>query len=176
MAAAFARAIGVVCAHTRHVDVAAGTVVYATGGERTPHLVKGHLIATEPAPFLLGEIVATIDSGFLALQLPSGRIVAGGTKEPGDGRPDVRDGTVERIRSTLVEIAPEADGLGVTHAWTCFRPKMDDELPLIDRIDDRTIVATGFYSTGILMAPVAGEIVAAALADGTELPAAFTRR
>lgn len=176
MAAAFARNAGVVCTRCESIDgISPGATVYATGAEATPHAVKGHLIATEPSNFELGEVVATLDSDFLCLQLPSGRIVAGGTKEPDDDTDDVLDATVDRILAKLVEVVPQAQGLAVSHRWTCFRPKIEDELPLIDRIDERTWTATGFYSTGILMAPVAGELVAGAIA-GEALPEAFKTR
>jgi glycine/D-amino acid oxidase-like deaminating enzyme len=176
MAAALSRRVGVVCTNTEDSGaISSAAIVYATGAARATTLVKGHLIATAPASFTLGEIVATADSEFLALQLPSGRIVAGGTKEPDDTDDDVRDETVERIRRQLVEIAPPAKDVEVTHAWTCFRPKMGDELPVIDRIGEREFVATGFYSTGILMAPVAGELVAGAI-QGEMLPQAFSAK
>lgn len=175
MAAAFARHAGTVCSHVQEHAVTSDVVVYATGAADTTRTVKGHLIATEPAPFRLGEIVATIDSEFLALQLPSGRIVAGGTKEPDDAAPDVRDATVDHIRTKLVEVVPDAADLEVSHAWTCFRPASGDELPVIDRVDGGNYIASGFYSTGILMAPVAGELIANAL-EGAPLPGAFAAR
>ena len=176
MAASLARRAGVVCANTDDIgDFSPGATVFATGAERTSHIVKGHLIATEPAPFRLGEIVATSDSEFLAIQLPSGRIVCGGTKEPDETDARVVGSTVDRIRTTLVEVVPKAAHLDVTHAWTCFRPKTSDELPIIDRADDGSLVVTGFYSTGILMAPVAAELVADAL-EGVDLPAAFSAK
>lgn len=178
MAAAFVRNAGTVCTRveatewsddyrrvtTTAGDIEPGAVVFATGTsgviDTEQSFVKGHLIATEPAPFALGEIVATVDSGFLCLQLPSGRIVAGGTKEPDDDTNDVIDDTVERIRTTLVEMLPQARDLAISHRWCCFRPKTSGELPLIDRVSDRALVAAGFYSTGILMAPVVGAAIA----------------
>jgi glycine/D-amino acid oxidase-like deaminating enzyme len=175
MAAALARNTGTIVTNAATLDISAAAVVDATGCEQTPTAVKGHLIATEPALFKLGEIVATVDSEFLALQLPSGRIVAGGTKDVEDEEPNVRDATVERIRAKLVDVVPDARDLAVSHAWTCFRPKARDELPIVDRVGERSFVATGFYSTGILMAPVAGELVADAL-GGAPLPEAFSAR
>ncbi len=176
MAAALARRAGVISTHAEDIDAfSAGVTVYATGAERTSHVVKGHLIATSPAALRMGEIVSSADAGFLAIQLPSGRIVCGGTKEPDDTDARVIGSTVDRVRTKLVELVPQASDLDVTHTWTCFRPKTSDELPIIDRADDGSFIVTGFYSTGILMAPVAGELVADAL-EGAELPAAFSAK
>jgi len=178
LAAAFARRAGVVATRVEALswddnftmvrttagDITAGAVVFATGTadacDATQSLVKGHLIAIEPASFRLGEIVATIDSDFLALQLPSGRIVAGGTKEPADDTDDVIDATCERVKSKLAEVVPSTRDLAMTHGWCCFRPKMSGELPLLDRIGERAFIVAGLYSTGILMAPAVGEATA----------------
>ncbi len=158
-------------------DISAGAVVFATGAPAACDVahssVKGHLLATEVATFRTGEITATLDGEFLCIQLPDGRLVCGGTKEPDDPTADVVDATIERIVANLHEHVPAARGLSVTHRWCCFRPKMDGELPLIDRIDEHAWVAAGMYSTGILMAPVVGELLADAIASGAELPVAF---
>jgi glycine/D-amino acid oxidase-like deaminating enzyme len=76
-------------------DVHPGAVVFATGlAPPVPGLavrqewVKGHLLATAPAPFRLQTQLATLEC--LALQLPGGEIIAGGTLDEGDHDPAVR--------------------------------------------------------------------------------------
>ncbi len=143
-----------------------GTVVFAMG-PTPPHLpferhtlIKGHLIATEPAGFALDELVT--DGEILVLQLPDDSLVAGGTKDRDDVREGVDTAVVERVRARMSELVPAAAGLETTHEWTCFRPCTPDELPMIDAVPglSNAWFAAGLYSTGILMAPVVGRLLA----------------
>lgn len=110
-------------------DVEAGAVVLATGSaprlERLPlphgqFLVKGTLIATAPAPFRLRLGIA--GRGGLAFQLADGRLLFGNTFDPADGSPEVRPETLAATRADLEALVPDAAGLPVSHAWSCFRP------------------------------------------------------
>jgi glycine oxidase len=158
---------------TTHGTVTGRSVVVAMGLSPQPDQrgswVKGHLIATEPAPFTIDEILAPIGVDSLLLQLPSGHLVAGGTKEPGIDAADVDESVVSRIRTDVAGIRPECADLEVTHRWTCFRPNIRGDLPILTR-EGNVWTAAGFYSTGILMAPVVGEAIASAIAEGAELP------
>jgi glycine/D-amino acid oxidase-like deaminating enzyme len=173
--ASLARRAGTVLVATAYDDITieASNVVFATGNApadanvASQALVKGHLIATRPAPFRFDGIVASTEDDMLFGQLPSGHIIGGGTKEPGVDGPDVDDGVVERIRTVMVRALPETTGLDITHAWTCFRPHVPGFLPVVTRIRDGVWIACGFYSTGILMAPIVGELVADAIASGS---------
>ena len=171
--AALARHAGTILIGTTAdaIDVAFKTVVYATGaapleaGIAGQSWVKGHLIATEPTDRVLKEMVMSPLDGVLALQLPSGRIVAGGTKEPGTTDAKVDPSVVAHIATSLMRICGDAPP--VTHTWTCFRPLIDGEAPVITR-DANVFVAAGFYSSGILMAPVAADIIATAIEKNSE--------
>lgn len=194
LAAAFARHAGTILTRTEatftltsggrivSVRTGAGTVhpgavVFATGvsppqaPSACPQTVKGHLIATEPASFVLPELVT--DGEILVVQVSGDRLVAGGTKDRGDVADDVDDAVVARIQQRMGELVPQAAGLETTHAWCCFRPCASDELPVIDRVPGLTNawMAAGLYSTGILMAPAIGRLVAAWIA-GDRPPAA----
>ena len=129
-------------------------------------LVKGHLVATEPAAFELDEIVA--DGEVLVVQVADGSLVAGGTKDRDDPSESVDEPTADRIMRRLVELVPRAAGLARTHAWTCFRPCCTDELPVVDLVPGlrNAWFVAGLYSTGILMAPVIGEVVSTWIAKG----------
>lgn len=149
-----------------------GAVVFATGTvppqvPKIPQtLVKGHLVATEPASFVLDEIVA--DGEILVVQVADGRLLAGGTKDRHDTAETVDEATADRIMKRLAELVPRAAGLRLTQAWTCFRPCCDDELPVIDLVPglQNAWFASGLYSTGILMAPVIGELLSGWIAKG----------
>jgi glycine/D-amino acid oxidase-like deaminating enzyme len=166
-AAALARRAGTIATcitDERLRDVRPAHIVHATGlvgGAENASWVKGHLVATAPVPPLLDGMVASVADDVLMLQLPTGHIVAGGTKEPGIAEADVDAEVALRI----CDVAQRHCGdLEITHRWTCFRPHIASDLPLIERVDG-VWVAAGFYSTGVLMAPVVGEIVSKAIAD-----------
>jgi len=155
---------------TSHGDIHPGVVVFATGVAPTlpevPELtvpqrwVKGHLVATAPAPLRLRTALAAVEG--LVLQLPGGEIVAGGTLDEGDRDPEVRDDVIDRIRAGLATLLPRTAGIANGHAWCCFRPTTADEQPVIDRVPgiENAWVTCGHFRTGILMAAATGDVLA----------------
>jgi glycine oxidase len=166
----------VAAVRTSHGDFHPGAVVFATGlAPALPELaaltvpqrwVKGHLAATDPAPFRLRTAVAALEG--LVFQLSNGEIVAGGTLDEGDDDPAVREDVVGEIRKGLAELLPGTADLGTGHAWCCFRPTTSDEQPVIDRVPglDNTWVTCGHFRTGILMAAATGDALARWVASG----------
>ena len=166
---------------TSHGDVTPGALVLATGTtEHCPlpqRRVKGHMLATDPAPFRLRTMPAALVG---TVQAAEGHVVAGGTFDLGDDDPDVRDEVVESILSDLHRLIPGSKALSVQHVWTCFRPSTFDELPLIDRVAGTTNawVNAGHFRTGILVAPAAAELLAEWITTGERpaLAGAFSER
>lgn len=178
--AALARHAGTIatgCAYEDLGDVRAAHTVFATGAApddaaiARQSCVKGHLVATDPVEPLFDGMIGTGRTDILVLQLPSGHIIAGGTKEPGIGRPDVDDAVVRYVRDEMVSAVPAAADVSISHRWTCFRPLISDALPIARRIREDVWCVAGLYSTGILMAPVIGEYIARTIAgdNGAEL-------
>jgi glycine oxidase len=102
-----------------------------------------------------------VDGEVGVAQLADGRLVCGGTKDHDDTAPPVVDATVARLRAAMTSLVPEAGDLEVSHVWSCFRPRVADDFPVIDALP-RTANAFfvgGMFSTGLLMAPAVGEIV-----------------
>jgi glycine oxidase len=161
---------------TSHGDLHPGAVVFATGLALTlPGLaelavpqrwVKGHLLATDPAPFRLRAALAALEG--LVVQLPGGEIVAGGTLDEGDDDPAVRDEVIAGIRKGLAELLPRTADLAVGRAWCCFRPATADEQPVIDRVPrlENAWVTCGHFRTGILVAAATGDALARWIASG----------
>jgi glycine/D-amino acid oxidase-like deaminating enzyme len=151
--------------------VSPGAVVLATGtapdGMAGPPVrgIKGHLLVTEPVPFAMRAAVA---SSVLVVPLADRRLLAGGTFEPGDDEPVVRDDVVAAIRAEIGRLLPAAREVKVEAAWCCFRPGTPDEMPVIDRVADldNAWLSLGHYRTGLLVAPAAGEALAAWIATG----------
>jgi glycine oxidase len=160
----------VTAVRTSHGDFSPGAVVFATGvAPPVPEhdalavpqrWVKGHLLATEPAPFRLRAALAALEG--LVVQLPGGEIVAGGTLDEGDDDPTVRDEVIAGIRKSLAELLPRTANLPVGRAWCCFRPATADEQPVIDRVPgvENAWLTCGHFRTGILMAAATGEALA----------------
>lgn len=156
---------------TTRGDIAPGTVLYATGvapleaGVGARSTLKGHLVATEPAPFRLR---AGVGSSILAVQLADGRIVAGGTLDAGDAEDVVRADVVDAVRAELGRLLPAAAALAVTHEWCCFRPSTVDGLPIVDRVPGagNAWYLCGLLRTGLLLAPAIGRSLATWIVSG----------
>ena len=166
---------GALRVRTGHGDVEAGAVVLATGsgprleGLPLPHgqlLVKGTLVATAPAPFRLRLGVAGL--GGLAFQLPDGRLLFGNTFDATDGSPEVRPETLVATRADLEALVPDAAGLPLSHAWSCFRPAIAAGLPVIDKREGLgdVWVTCGHFRTGFLLAAATGQALATWIAKG----------
>jgi glycine oxidase len=166
----------VTAVRTSHGDIHPGAVVFATGvAPQLPELpglavpqrwVKGHLLATMPAPFRLRTAVAALEG--LVLQLSGGEIVAGGTLDEGDNDPAVRDDVIAGIRKGLAALLPRTADLPVRNAWCCFRPTTADEQPVIDRVPgiENAWISCGHFRTGILMAAATGDMLARWIGSG----------
>jgi len=159
----------VVRVRTTAGDVTPGAVVLATGTAeeiRIPQQrIKGHMLATEPAPFRL----RTLPAGFIGLvQAIDGRIVAGGTFDVGDDSPAVREDVIAGMVAEVRRLVPRAADLAVSHRWTCFRPAVSDELPVIDRVPglENVWASLGHFRTGIMVGPAAAELVARWITTG----------
>ena len=162
--------------HTSHGDIHPGAVVFATGlapqvaelpvPDVPQRWVKGHLLATVPAPFRLRTAVAALEG--LVLQLAGGEIVAGGTLDEGDHDPAVRADVIAGIRTALTALLPRTADLEVGHAWCCFRPTTADEQPVIDRVPgiENAWITCGHFRTGILMAAATGDALARWIESG----------
>jgi glycine/D-amino acid oxidase-like deaminating enzyme len=162
----------VVSVRTSHGDFTPGSVVLATGRSGLPapqiaeRWVKGHLIATEPAPFRLRVGIST--PGGLVVQLADGRLVTGGTRHEGDETPGADPVTTDEIAAHLVSLLPAAARLRVTHRWSCFRPATADGVAVADRVPgvDNAWCTAGHDAIGILMAAVTGRILAEWITTG----------
>ncbi|HEY6317714.1 MAG TPA: FAD-binding oxidoreductase [Acidimicrobiia bacterium] len=153
-----------------------GVVAFATGGppqlpglplELPAHRVKGHIVATAPAPVRLPGPVEPIGT-----QLADGRLLVGGTLDVDDHSPDVDIGLAASLPEWAAAFLPAVTGIGVTHAWCCFRPAHPDLRPVLDRIPnvENAWLTSGHYRTGILMSAVTATLIAAWIRDGEAPP------
>lgn len=85
-----------------------------------------------------------------------GEIVIGATEEehPANPNPLPRLGRISRLLENARTLIPELDEAEIIEVIARDRPGSPDNKPIIERLDARTIVATGHYRGGVLLAPV----------------------
>jgi glycine oxidase len=105
----------------------------------------------------------------------SGEIVVGASSdERGFDRRTGTAGAVHDLLRRAIELVPEIAEYHLDEVSVGFRPGTPDNLPLIGRLDARTVAATGHYRNGIALIPATAAAVAALLAgDSSAVPAAF---
>jgi D-amino-acid dehydrogenase len=165
------------------VEVAADAVVVAAGawtGELCAPLglrvevrpVRGQIVhlrlpdeptraASEAWPIVLPR------RGPYMLGFPGGRVVLGATVEDAGFDPRVTAGGLVEVLASGLEVAPGLAGATVVETRAGLRPVTADGRPLLGRLTDRVVVATGLGAYGLTAGPYAG-MVAATLALGGE--------
>lgn len=108
----------------------------------------------------------------------SGEVVVGASSdERGFDRRTGTAGAVHDLLRRAIELVPEIAEYHLDEVSVGFRPGTPDNLPLIGRLDARTIAATGHYRNGIALIPATASAVAALLAGNERaVPAAFDPR
>lgn len=127
--------------------------------------VSGQLISTDPLPPLLRGAVG---GKFIALQLRSGEIVAGGTLVESESiTPDPN--VTNTIATATRDLIPQLRDTPFTRAWCGRRPTTPDGLPVIDRTPgfDNLFLACGHFRNGVLLAPATGKLVSEWIATDT---------
>jgi len=105
----------------------------------------------------------------------NGEVVVGASSdERGFDRRTGTAGAVHDLLRRAIELVPEIAEYHLDEVSVGFRPGTPDNLPLIGRLDKRTVAATGHYRNGIALIPATAAAVAALLAgDDEAVPAAF---
>jgi len=132
--------------------------------------VKGQLLRLrDPAgPALLGRVLR-MEDGYLVPR-GDGRYVLGATVEERGWDTTVTAGGLFELLRTAREILPGVDEWVVEEVQAGLRPGTPDNAPVLGAgALEGLFWATGHYRNGILLAPITGEALAAALL-GEELP------
>jgi glycine oxidase len=99
-----------------------------------------------------------------------GRVLVGSTLEFVGFRPGVTASAVRDLLGAALGLAPALEAAAFVRAWSGFRPHTRDELPLLGPTSVKgLLLATGHYRSGILLAPITAEIIAAFVV-GSDLP------
>jgi len=96
-------------------------------------------------------------------------VVVGATQMDAGFDDEVTIGGIRDLIADAEAVMPGLAEYGLIEAGAGLRPMSPDGLPLIGRIDARTVLATGHGRNGILLTPITAEAVIAEL-DGVPLP------
>jgi glycine oxidase len=152
--------------------ISAGRVVLAAGSWST--LVEGVPLdpgAVKPARGQIVELqlraprfsCVVFGPGAYLVPRADGRVLVGSTLEFVGYHKDVTASAVRDLLGAAIAMVPALGASSVSRTWSNFRPFAAGGGPLLGASELRGLVlATGHHRNGILLAPVTGEIVAAA--------------
>jgi glycine oxidase len=128
--------------------------------------IRGQMLCFRSEPQIARHVIYGAQ-GYL-IPRRDGRLLAGSTSEQaGFDKRVTREG-VEAIKAMALEIAPQVAMLQLIDTWAGFRPRAQDDLPVLGMCAeiDGLCYATGHYRNGILLAPITGELIAEAIVSG----------
>ncbi len=163
-------------------DFSAGIVVNAAGawagqlsrlaGASIPLIpVRGQIVCTETLKPTLTCNLSTIDC--YIMQKAHGEVLIGSTTEMVGYDTSVTYDRIVELAKGAVRAVPGLEGATIKRTWAGLRPGTPDELPILGREPSVANLhyCTGGFRTGIVSAPLSGEMVAAAaLGERTEVP------
>lgn len=136
------------------------------GADVRTYPVRGQMLA-------LGGMIAPIGRpvwgkrGYVTPRA-NGLIFAGATVEQAGFRIRTTKRGLDSVRRGAFELVPQLRQAKEHFTWAGLRPGSPDGLPIMGPLPgwDNVTIATGHFRNGILLAPVTGELIAAALLDG----------
>jgi glycine oxidase len=156
---------------TNSVVIAAGawSSLLNAGDKTLPDLrikpVRGQMLCFEPKPAIARHVIYS-PRGYIVPRR-DGRMLAGSTTEHAGFEKHVTAAGVQSILAAALEISERIAGLPLTDSWAGLRPRAADTLPVLGPCAEIEGVyyATGHYRNGILLAPITGELLTAAIVD-----------
>lgn len=149
--------------------VAAGAWSSKVAGGETLNVVpvRGQMLCFERQPQLACHVIYSA-RGYV-IPRSGGRMLAGSTTEEVGFDKSVTDEGMKAIKSMAYEIIPALETLPVIDSWAGFRPRSEDELPILGASKKIAglFYGTGHYRNGILLAPITGELIAEGIVSGT---------
>lgn len=161
----------------------ASNVVIVAGGAWTSMIeglpaipiepVRGQMLCFRGEPKVAEHVIYS-PRGYVVPRR-DGRLLAGSTIERVGYDKGVSTAGLQTIRSHALEIFPRLHEVPLTDSWAGLRPCSTDNLPVIGPCGEieGLVYATGHYRNGILLAPITGRLVAAAIL-GKVLPLLLT--
>jgi glycine oxidase len=154
-------------------SVAAETVLVAAGawsgglggsaGRLPVRPVKGEILRlrADPGAMPCDRIIA--GERFYVVPRADGEVVVGATVEERGFDTTVTAGGVHELLREAYRALPELAELELVETAAGLRPGTPDNAPIVGRLDETTLVATGMYRNGIMLAPLVADAVVAIL-------------
>ena len=131
--------------------------------------VKGQILRLRCAAGLLDGTVRALVRGRQVYLVPyaGDGLVLGATVEEKGFDATVTAGAVHELLRDAIEVVPRVTELELVETLVRWRPGTPDNAPLLGASPlPGLVLATGHYRSGVLLAPVTGDAMAALLADG----------
>lgn len=121
--------------------------------------IKGQIILSEQLPPILHSCLSTSDC--YIDQKEHGEILIGATTEDLGFHTRTEVQKLATLAAGAVRAVPELENLHIKRTWAGLRPATPDEIPIFGPIDgiDGYLNAIGNFRTGIVTAPITGEIL-----------------
>lgn len=104
-----------------------------------------------------------------------GEVVVGATEEERTDAVPTAGATLELLRAAT-DLVPSLSEYALSEVCVGHRPGTPDNAPILGRLSDRLVVATGHYRHGVVLTPVTADAIAELVVTGTapDLIAPFT--
>lgn len=125
--------------------------------------VRGQMLCFDANPPVARHVIYS-PRGYVVPRR-DGRLLAGSTTEFAGFDCRVTAAGIQSITNAALEICPMVSRLSLAASWAGLRPRAADGLPVLGPCAEIAGVfyATGHYRNGILLAPLTGEVLAAAV-------------
>jgi glycine oxidase len=134
------------------VVVCAGAWASQLSGLPQVEPVKGYLIAWDGvAPGTLPGILR--EGHTYILQRQGGRVIAGSTEERIGFDAGMDAEVIEGLWERACALCPLLRDVPIAEAWFGYRPAAAGDVPVVERLNERVVLAYGHYRNGILLAP-----------------------
>jgi len=137
-----------------------GQLAAMIGLELPAFPVRGQIVLTETLPHTLNACLST--SACYMAQKAHGEVLIGSTTERVGYDVSVTEVAISSLCQGAVRAIPMLRDVRVKRVWAGLRPGTPDELPILGPVDglDGYMNATGGFRTGIVAAPLTGQVVA----------------
>jgi len=109
-----------------------------------------------------------LGSGDYLVPRRDGRILAGSTVEHVGFDRSVTPGGLAQIGAAVARMTPALARARIERTWAGLRPDTPDHLPVLGEVRPGLLAATGHFRSGVMLAPVTGEIVLELLRGGSQ--------
>jgi glycine oxidase len=160
---------------TNKTSFSSGAVINCAGawaGQIGPHAfptrpVKGQMLCVVmPGKNFLRHVIRTPD--VYLIPRSDGRLLIGATVEEAGFDKQIVPETIQKLRSTALQLMPRLSEARILEAWAGLRPGTPDKLPILGATPTTGyFVATGHFRDGILLAPVTAKIMASVVTGST---------